>query len=210
VDGARNCPSEIKEDPVRKLLIACVVACVAVAPAAAGAADAGPADVKNAAKYCKELRKASGPSFASMFGPKRNAYGKCVSQTAKQRAAEDERQAKAAKSNAARDCRAEREDPGFAAAHGGKTFAEFYGTGKNGRNAYGKCVSAKAKAQRDEADAEDEAQEDDRINAAQRCKQARKDDPEQFGEDYGTKRNAFGKCVSRTAKELAAERRQDA
>ena len=42
--------------------------------------------------------------------------------------------------------------------HDGKTFQEFYGTGKHGRNAYGKCVSSKARAfkhQQDEADKQD-------------------------------------------------------
>jgi len=47
--------------------------------------------------------------------------------------------------NAAQSCRAEQNDANFAANHGGKTFAQFYGTNKNGRNAFGKCVSQKAK-----------------------------------------------------------------
>jgi len=34
----------------------------------------------------------------------------------------------------------------FAAAHGGKSFTDFYGTNKNKKNAFGKCVSGKAKA----------------------------------------------------------------
>jgi hypothetical protein len=38
------------------------------------------------------------------------------------------------------------------------------------------------------------------VNAAQTCKQLRKDDKDAFEEQYGTKRNAFGKCVSATAK----------
>jgi hypothetical protein len=41
-------------------------------------------------------------------------------------------------------CAAERSDPGFAAGHDGKTFDEFYGTNKNLKNAFGKCVSGKA------------------------------------------------------------------
>ena len=46
--------------------------------------------------------------------------------------------------NAAQQCAEERSDPGFAAAHDGKTFEEFYGTNHNKRNAFGKCVSGKS------------------------------------------------------------------
>ena len=192
---------------MRKLLITTAVLGAALAPAAASAADPVPADFKNAAKYCKALKAASGPSFASMFGTKKNAYGKCVSSTAKKQAAEDEKQESAAKTNAAKECKAERDDAGFAAAHGGKTFEQFYGTNKNGKNAYGKCVSTKAKAMKAEADDEDSAEQKDRVNAAKSCKAAKKQDPDAFADKYGSKRNAFGKCVSRTAKELAAERK---
>ena len=38
-------------------------------------------------------------------------------------------------------CTAQQADPNFAAAHGGKTFDQYYGTGKNGKNAFGNCVS---------------------------------------------------------------------
>jgi hypothetical protein len=166
-----------------------------------------PGDFKNAAKYCKALRAASGStSFATMFGTKKNAYGKCVSSTAKKQANEDAKQEQAAKTNAAKECKAERADAGFAAAHGGKTFEQFYGTNKNGKNAYGKCVSSKAKAKKAAADREDKAEQKDRVNAAKSCKQAKKDDPDAFADKYGSKRNAFGKCVSRTAKQLAEER----
>ena len=121
-----------------------------------------------------------------MFGTKKNAYGKCVSQTAKKNAAEDAAQAKEAKTNAAKECKAE---------------------GLKGRE-YGKCVSTKAKAEKAAADKEDEAQEDDRINAAKSCKTAKKDTAA-FAAKWGTKKNAFGKCVSATAKENAAERKAD-
>src|SRR5919202_2372803 len=42
-------------------------------------------------------------------------------------------------------CTAEQSDANFATAHAGKTFAQFYGTG-NGNNAFGRCVSQKAKS----------------------------------------------------------------
>ena len=55
-----------------------------------------------------------------------------------------EAQADQERVNAAKQCKAERSDSGFAAAHGGKSFAEYYGTNRNNRNAFGKCVSRKA------------------------------------------------------------------
>ncbi len=173
---------------MKKLLVAAALAAAAIAPAAALAADPAPADFKNAAKFCKEFKTGSGAAnFATMFGTKKNAYGKCVSQTAKKTATEDESQAKAAKSNAAKECKAE---------------------GLKGRE-YGKCVSTKAKAKKAAADKEDEAQEDDRVNAAKSCKAAKKGDAAKFAADYGTRKNAFGKCVSKTAKENAAERKAE-
>ena len=192
---------------MRKLLVIAAVLAVAIVPAVASAADPSPSDFKNAAKYCKALKAASGSSFASMFGTKKNAYGKCVSSTAKKEAAKDEKQEDTAKTNAAKECKAERDDAGFADAHGGKTFEQFYGTNKNGKNAYGKCVSTKAKQKKADADAKDKAKQKDLVNAAKQCKAAKKDDPDAFADAYGSKRNAFGKCVSRTAHTLAAERK---
>jgi hypothetical protein len=89
----------------------------------------------NAAKECRS-EKAKG----------KNAFGKCVSAKAKEHKdaedAEDAQEVQAFK-NAAKQCQAESADPNFAATHDGKTFEEFYGTNKNGRNAFGKCVSGK-------------------------------------------------------------------
>jgi hypothetical protein len=93
----------------------------------------------------------------------------------------------AAAENAAQDCKAERTaDPA--------AFTEKYGTNKNKKNAYGKCVSGKAQEATEE---ETEA----RVNAAKTCKTMRADDRAGFDAKYGTKKNAFGKCVSTTAKE---------
>ena len=177
-----------------------VLAASLAVPAGAAAQDPTPQDFKNAAKYCKALKKASGSNFASMFGTKKNAYGKCVSSTAKQKAKQDEQQEREAKSNAAKQCKAERSDQNFAASHGGKSFNEFYGTNKNGKNAYGKCVSQKAKANKDQADKEEAAADKAKTNAAKKCKAQRKEDPSGFAEQWGTRRNAFGKCVSATAR----------
>ena len=74
-----------------------------------------------------------------------SAFGQCVAATMRAKSRADRR----ANMNAARTCKAERADTAFASAHDGKTFDEFYGTSANDRNAYGKCVSAHAKAQND-------------------------------------------------------------
>jgi hypothetical protein len=174
---------------MKKLMLAAALSVAVIAPATAAAQDPSPADFKNAAKFCKEFRDGAGAAnFKTMFGTKKNAYGKCVSQTAKKDAAEDATQAKQARSQAVEECRAVK-TPGS-------------------KNAFGKCVSEKAKAKKAEADAEDEAQEDDKVNAAKSCKAA-KTDAAKFAADWGTKKNAFGKCVSATAKKLAAERKAE-
>ena len=85
---------------------------IAIAAPAALAADPVPADYKNAAKYCKALRESKGvEAFQTAYGTnknKKNAYGKCVSQTAKARAAkrEDARMGDdAAESKVTADCK---------------------------------------------------------------------------------------------------------
>jgi hypothetical protein len=176
---------------MKKLLIAAALSAAAIAPVAANAADPAPSDFKNAAKYCKALKAAAGSNnFASMFGTKKNAYGKCVSTTAKKHANKDAAQEKAAKTNAAQECKAELGD-----------------SKKGSKNAFGKCVSEKAKAKKEAADEEEAAKAKDRVNAAKSCKQAKKDDADAFAEEFGTKKNAFGKCVSTTAHEMTAERK---
>jgi opacity protein-like surface antigen len=118
---------------MKKLILTCALAVSALTPALATAADPAPGDFKNAAKYCKALKAASGSNFASMFGTKKNAYGKCVSQTAKQG-----KQSKAKQQdriNAAQTCKqAKKDDPA--------QFEKDYGSR---RNAFGKCVSQTAK-----------------------------------------------------------------
>ena len=99
----------------------------------------------NAAKECKAERATLGPqAFADKYGEnknKKNAYGKCVSGKASElKAAMDaaDAEAVAETKSAAKECAAER-----AADEAG--FKEEYGTNKNGRNAFGKCVSRKAR-----------------------------------------------------------------
>ena len=119
---------------------------------------------------------------------KSNAFGKCVSNWT-----QAEHQNRHAATTA---CKAEQADAGFAAAHGGKTFAQFYGVGKQGANALNRCIQSKRAAE----SAEDKAAVS---NAARKCKAERKtmgDAP--FKAKYGTnadKSNAFGKCVAKLA-----------
>jgi len=47
-------------------------------------------------------------------------------------------------------------------------------------------------------------------NAAKKCKALRKNNPAGFAALYGTRPNAYGKCVSATAKKLEAEAAEDA
>jgi hypothetical protein len=108
--------------------------------------------VDNAAQQCKAEQ--ADPNFAATHGGltfdqfygtninDRNAFGKCVS--GKVQAAQAQQQTQL--QNAAQECKAERADANFAASHDGKSFEDFYGTNRNKRNAFGKCVSTKAKA----------------------------------------------------------------
>jgi hypothetical protein len=173
-----------------------LAAIAALAVPAVAIADDQPSDQnkQNAAKYCKALRESSGKdNFRSMFGGGKNAYGKCVSQNAKK----DQRQEERAKTNAAKECKAERDADAAA-------FAEKYGEGKNHKNAYGKCVSQHAKANKAE---EDQTDAND-VKAAKACKAEKAEDKDAFAQKYGTnanKRNAFGKCVSQNSKKLDDE-----
>ena len=156
-------------------------ACVGVLTIGVGPASAAGNDTAKQAKgLCVEQKQADAEAFAAVWG--KNAMRDC------KRAARDE-VADAAK-NAAQECRAEQEaDPA--------AFATTYGTGKNGKNAFGKCVSQKAKAE-----LADEVTEFK--NAAKECRAEQEADPAAFTETYGTngnKKNAFGKCVSSKAQE---------
>ena len=170
-----------------------IVAALALVPATAQADKPTKEDKTNASKQCKGLRDGMGvEAFRQLYGNKagKNAHGKCVSKFAR----DEMRERKAAKRNAAKDCKAEREADAEA-------FKATYGTGKAGKNAYGKCVSMKAKENKEAADEADEEQDEIRINSAKECRAEQKADSTAFGETYGTGRNAFGKCVSQKSRE---------
>jgi hypothetical protein len=165
---------------MRKLIFLPLLAALIVpAWATAGSPSAG--DRTNAAKQCATERQQMGTdAFKQLYGTnanKSNAFGKCVSQLAKQNQQD--------RSNAAAQCRSERSaDPA--------AFAAKYGTGKNHKNAFGKCVSSKAKTT-------EAKQLHATVNAAKQCRTEQQADPAAFKDKYGTnanKSNAFGKCVS--------------
>jgi hypothetical protein len=185
-----------------------MLCCVAVAAIGASAALAGngngkPNPRKVASQECTgELHAMGAKNFKALYGDSAPKYQHAM----KNCKAKHGKSGKNEVRNAARDCKAEQADPNFAAGHGGATFDEFYGTntpndkskGTN-RNAFGKCVSSKVQ----ESLADDQ---EDLQNAAQMCRDERSDDPDAFRDNWGTnkknKKNAFGKCVSKKAKEL--------
>ena len=191
---------------MKNILIAVLGAALLVLPAGAVAKPHGTdkpdnADKRAAIKQCKAERGKS-KATRKAFKAKYHSFSRCV----RQNAAEEHAEKKAALRNAAKECKAERSDPDFAATHDGKSFQEFYGTGKHGKNAYGKCVSTKAREHKEAADEADQQEVTAFKNAAHQCK-AEQGDPgfaaahggKSFDEFYGTnhnKRNAFGKCVS--------------
>jgi len=81
--------------------------------------------------------------------------------------------------NAAKYCKAVRDSKGFEA------FATQYGTNKNKKNAYGKCVSATANAK---AEKREDAQD---AKATADCKKQRSDDAAKFTQTYKN----LGQCV---------------
>jgi hypothetical protein len=178
---------------ISKLTIPALAAMAFAVPALAEDPAPTTTETPTAQEQCRTERDQMGKAtFAQTYGTnknKSNAFGKCVSKrsTATEEAADE------AKTNAAKECAAERDADEAA-------FQDKYGTGKSKRNAYGKCVSGKAKAQTTETV---EEQVDADVSAAKTCKAERKADPAAFKAKYGTnknKSNAFGKCVSATAK----------
>jgi hypothetical protein len=171
---------------VRRLILFFVAAAV-LAPVAASAGRSPSAT--SARTDCAKLRTAMGTTAFSKAYP---TFGACVS-----RYAPVEQQVTV---SAKATCTTQQADPNFAATHGGKTFAEFYGTGKNANNAFGRCVSIVAKAN-------SKAEQQGRLNPARTCRALRAQLTRPlFDKTYGKNRNdrnAFGKCVSMTAKTQA-------
>jgi hypothetical protein len=175
---------------MRKLAILGALVALMATPALATASSTAKSDAQ---KQCRAERTAMGTqTFRDTYGTnknKHNAFGKCVSK----RTSKNEATEKTAHSNASKECKAERKaDPA--------AFQQKYGTGKNKKNAFGKCVSQKARAKTKQAE---QSQVQAEVNAAKQCKDERSADPAAFEQKYGkngNKKNAFGKCVSQKAK----------
>jgi hypothetical protein len=178
---------------MRKLIL--LVALIGlVVPVAAMAGTGVPTAGSIANQLCKQQQTSMGTAtFKLTYGTnasRSNAFGKCVTKNSAN--------ARQDLSNAAKTCKAQQADTGFAAAHGGKTFDQFYGTnnskGKGAdNNAFGKCVSALVKQSVD-------TQARAATTAAASCKADRKANAAAFATSYGTARNAFGKCVAAKTK----------
>ena len=141
------------------------------------AAKAQCADERGKSKATREAFRVNYDGFADCVGKK---------------AAEEEAENGEAAKNAAQECKAER-------AADAEAFKTDYGTNKNGKNAYGKCVSGKASEKKAAMDAADAQEVAETKNAAKECAAERAADAGAFKTDYGTNkngRNSFGKCVS--------------
>jgi len=182
---------------MKKIIVA---SCLALALALPAGAIAKPhpdnADKRAAKAECKTLRgntDATREGFRTQF----RSFSACVRKTAVEEAQEEQ----TAHSNAAKECKAERTaNP--------ETFATTYGTNGNKRNAFGKCVSTKAKAKEQAADEQDAEEAAEFKNAAKECDAERTADSAKFADKYGTNennRNAFGKCVSSKASDGVGE-----
>lgn len=168
----------------RLILLVVVVAALAPVAALAGTSST------SARSDCAKLRAAMG---VNAFSHAYSTFGACVS-----RYAPIEQQVT---SGAEATCTAQQADPDFAVTHDGKSFDQFYGTGKKDQNAFAHCVSLGAKAIR-------QAEQQGRMNPARTCRGIRTQlGSSLFNMSYGKNkndRNAFGKCVSATAR-LQAE-----
>jgi hypothetical protein len=167
---------------MKRWLITALVA-AALAPAAALA---GGGAATNASNDCSALKARMG---ATAFAQAYSTFGACASRFAQLEQQND--------TSANATCTAQQNDSNFAMNHNGKTFAQFYGTGKNANNAFGKCVSSIAKTS-------SQVEQQGRMNPAQTCRATRsKLGTSVFAKTYGKNandKNAFGKCVSTTAK----------
>jgi hypothetical protein len=177
---------------MKKILAAGVLAAVLVVPTGA-VAKPDKSEKEAATAECKAERGKTSATREA-FRAKYKGFSDCVRRTAQEEEAENE----TAHDNAAQECKAERSaDP--------DAFKETYGTNKNGKNAFGKCVSGKAKENKAEMDAEDAQDAQEFKNAAKACAAEREEmGTEAFAEEYGTNengKNAFGKCVSRKVRE---------
>jgi hypothetical protein len=180
---------------MKKITVISSLALALVLPASAlGAPQPDRGDKRAAQKECRELRGTTDATHEAFRTLYRN-FGACVSSKAREEAREEQ----SAHRNAAKECKAEREAD-----------AEAFKTTYGGRaNAFGKCVSQKAKEKESEADEQDQQDATEFKNAAKECAAEREANAETFKTTYGTEnanyKNAFGKCVSKKARENETE-----
>jgi hypothetical protein len=188
----------------RFMILAGLLGTLALPGSAQARDDTHVSDRQNASQECRFERGATAATreaFELRYGTNRgkaNAFGKCVSKATH----EERTQRASAKTNAPEACRTEQGTTEASKA----AFAQKYGTNGKGKNAFGKCVSAKARELEEHADGQDQEDAAARKDAAKRCSDERGTTAASraaFRAKYGTGRtgrNAFGKCVSKLAK----------
>jgi hypothetical protein len=161
-----------------KTILATLVVAAAVAPVAALAAPPSADATKSAQADCTALKAKLG---ATAFTQAYTSFGACVSKYA---SVEQQNI-----SSAQATCAAQQADTTFATAHGGKTFDQFYGTGKKGNNALNNCVSSLVNESSN-------AERQGRLNPSRTCTSSRT----QMGASaFISLYKTLGKCVSATA-----------
>jgi hypothetical protein len=190
---------------MRRLALTVATLLVA-APAAFAGGPSSHANTHATVKACKNLKAQMGArNFNAAFAPNTHSARAALRNCARREAAAQAQ----ARTNAARTCRAWRNDPAAfetamaGTANEGKTFAQVFGTGAN---AYGKCVSTVARQQNAERRAA-------LVNAAHTCRTWKSDsaafaaamqgtanEGKTFADVFGSGANAYGKCVSQEAR----------
>ena len=183
---------------MKKITLVAGLALVFGVATVAGAKPTPNAGDKRAAKTeCKTLRGSTDATREAFLTKFRN-FGACVTKKAVEEAVE----AQQANKNAAWECKTERGTTNESR----EAFRAKYGTeGSNSNNAFGKCVSSKAKAKEKRADARDQEDATEFKNAAETCDDERSKGEAAFNTKWGENEsdaNAFGNCVSRTVQGL--------
>ena len=169
---------------LRKTVFLTLLATLALAVTAWAATPSAQATAR-AQAACKALQgKIGATAFTQSFG----TFGGCVASLARV----EQQNVEAAQAA----CDAEQSDANFAATHGGRTFAQFYGAGPKGKSAFAHCVTTKAQAS-------SQAEAQSRPNPSRMCGAQRTQmTAAPFASFYGKNandQNAFGKCVSSMA-----------
>jgi hypothetical protein len=158
-----------------KTILATLVVAAAVAPVAAFAAAPSTDATRSAQADCTALKAKMGlTSFSQAY----SSFGACVSGYASVEQANI--------TSAQASCTGQQADANFASAHNGQSFAQFYGNGKKGNNAFNSCVSKLAQAS-------SKVEQQGRLNPSQTCRTSRT----QLGlSTFNLTYHTYGKCVS--------------